>query len=73
MKPTIGRIVHVHLPDDVYSSGSLTPHAAVITKVWNDSCLNVTVFKPDGSTEPRTSVTYSDSPMEMNWSWPPKV
>ena len=56
IKPTPGRVVW-YLPgaerqpgegDDVF--------AAIVTRVWDDRMVNLTVFRPDGTTVSRTSV-----------------
>jgi hypothetical protein len=45
IKPTIGRIVWYHP-----SSGlSISPHAAIVTAVWSDTCINLAVFDPSGT------------------------
>jgi hypothetical protein len=74
MKPTIGRIVHFHQNNLCY--------AAIIVRVWSDSCVNIHVF-PTGSDEPvpgainsvtrvATSVNFDDNvhPKDWSWHWP---
>ncbi len=66
IKPTVGRIVwyhpSIHDPHE-WSLESPPPQqecpplAAIITRVWSDSCVNLAVFAPSGETHPRTSVT----------------
>jgi len=49
IKPTVGRMVHFYPPRTFL--GRLTdgsPLAAVIARVWCDSCVNLTVFDFDG-------------------------
>lgn len=72
MKPSIGRTVHF-LMDNVH-------FAAMITRVWSDTCVNLTVFD-NGDSESnnevmfiRTSVVL-DNERQMNytWHWPENV
>lgn len=81
MKPSIGRIVHFWFKHR--ESGKLYARAAVVTHVWNESCVNLQVFI-DGTNDRdviafgeagqlavwRTSVTRSAEPQEGSWSWP---
>lgn len=69
MKPTVGRIVHYH------QAGYEEPLAAIITKVWTDHTVNLTVFYPDGATTARSSVSLveNDVPSWGFWSWPPRA
>jgi len=52
MQPTIGRIVIV---TGLGSNGTLE-HPAIITRVWSDSYVNVTVFPDAAAPESHTSV-----------------
>lgn len=80
MKPSIGRIVHF-VQNGVH-------YAAIITKVWSDTCVNLHIF-PNGSdvitpgaTDAQSnahSVTQSE-PLECcgkigewSWHWPERV
>ena len=68
MKPSVGRIVHFHIGGE--------EHAAIITRVWSDWCVNLTVFDPsDGSTSARNSVCLAtgDHDLDGRWCWPPRV
>lgn len=49
MKPSIGRIVHFHPRPGV-------THAAIVTFVHSDTCVNLAVFDSNGGTEGKTSV-----------------
>lgn len=67
MKPTIGRIVHY-----VYNSIHL---AAIITYVYSDVCVNLTIFNADPFNALEvvfvtTSVVYDESKQERTWHWP---
>lgn len=62
MKPTVGRIVHYH-------DHSNEPLAAIITKVWSDTMVNLAVFSEGGTTYSRTSVN-NESQYGTFWCWP---
>lgn len=59
MTPTIGRIVHV-LGIPAESNGS-TVAPAVVTRVWSNDLLNVTVFPDAAAPVPATSVRLFDN------------
>ena len=70
--PTVGRIVHYRGPGT--ANGQFTPktYPAVITTVWNDTCVNLFVMTDVGHMN-LTSIERSDSPEEASrWSWPPR-
>ena len=57
IQPTVGRIVWYH--PNLSDPGGIVPgtvQAAIIAHVWNDSCVNLGVFDPDGLPYSRTSV-----------------
>lgn len=69
MKPTVGRIVHFVLHNTTY--------AAMIVKVWSDTCVNLLVF-PNGSdpivpgATDYQGIAHSVSlkvPVNTEWSW----
>ena len=73
-KPSLGRIV---LFRSHVSNGN-SEHPALITRVWSDTCVNLTVF-PDNS-EPKlfTSVVLNEDTDaahagQQAWRWPPRV
>lgn len=77
-KPSIGRIVIV--PVDPDTNSGVDEAAAIITRVWSDTTVNVRVFV-DGSNEvlSRTSVTLAETRDHhavvrpgCAW-WPPRV
>src|SRR5579885_1551326 len=45
IRPTVGRIVWF------YVRGDAEEQAAIVTKVWNERLINVTVFSPSGAVE----------------------
>lgn len=57
IKPTVGRVVHFwpH-PMDELVDGHDQPLAALIVHVWNEGCVNLTVFDANGIPHGRTSV-----------------
>jgi Phage protein (N4 Gp49/phage Sf6 gene 66) family len=63
MKPTVGRIVW-YWPSNTDASVSRVgkdtpyaqPHAAIVTAVWGDNCVNLCTFDANGNAKPRTSV-----------------
>lgn len=58
MKPTIGRIVHVHGRNH---NGS-TVHPAIVTRVWSDDVINVLLCPDACAPYPLTSVALVDDP-----------
>ena len=57
IKPTVGRIVwfYPHASDGLYANND-GPLAAIIAKVWTDSCVNLGVLDGNGINHSRTSV-----------------
>jgi|GEM_PF-728390 len=49
IKPTVGRVVHYYPADG-------EPLAAIITRVWNDVCINIAYFDGNGAAHSKTSV-----------------
>lgn len=64
LNPSVGRIVHYH-----WKTGT-EPLAAIITKVWADGDVNLTVFMSGGGIKSALSVSYSAEPAQDCWSWP---
>lgn len=84
-KPSIGRIIIVPAVPAENNGATLAP--AVITRVWNDTTVNVRVLLDGDETQWRTSITLFQTPEEM-WDthtsqqadtpphagyWPPRV
>lgn len=67
-KPSIGRIVHFYdadMPD--------SPVAAIIVRVWSDTCVNLRTFGDHAFVGYETSVVLDDAAANKYWSWPPRV
>lgn len=69
MKPKVGRIVH-YIADGRHC-------AAIITRVWNDLCVNLCVFEryTNVASVIYTSVMYMDpseagEDIDATWHWP---
>jgi hypothetical protein len=61
IKPTVGRIVWFHPSALIGESGFAAPYpgeplAAIVAKVWSDTCVNLTVFDANGVAHSRTYV-----------------
>jgi hypothetical protein len=78
--PSLGRIVHV--PMDPTMNNGADVAAAVITRVWSPTTVNLRVLADGESLLWRTSSTYADDldaidaddPTRLNrWTWPPRV
>ena len=73
MKPSLGRIVLFRSLD----SNGTKEHPALITRVWSDTCVNLTVFPDYGEPVYKTSVNQNESLEGSNqnlaWRWPPRV
>jgi hypothetical protein len=65
-RPTVGRIVHF------FKDTTGVPEAAVVTAVWSDTCVNITIFTVDGTVMGATSVQKRmEGNMNMRvWDWP---
>lgn len=86
MKPTVGRIVHVHCGTKSGFDSTHTeqggPHAAIITKVWNvdSGTVNLSAFPSHGGPPVEmTSVQYNEVAPSLHhkeharfWCWPPR-
>ena len=73
MKPSIGRIVmHRGVESNV-----AVEHPAIITRVWSDVCVNLTVFPDAGVPVARASQIFLADPEaeagSHGWWWPPRV
>jgi hypothetical protein len=56
IKPTPGRIVHFTAHDPVMQPDTTQPLAAIITCVWNDRMVNLSIFDQNGGVHARASV-----------------
>lgn len=71
-KPSIGRIVLFRGE----KSNGVNEHPAIITRVWSDTCVNLTVFLDNGAPIVPTSVNHEEnleSSTNPAWRWPPRV
>lgn len=69
MRPTLGRIV---LYRGIQSNGSMV-HPAMVTAVWSDTCVNLTVFRDNDCPVTRTSAVQLENPeLGTGWFWPPR-
>jgi hypothetical protein len=67
MKPTLGRIV---IFNNKVEGQEPVQHAAIITHVWNDTCINLKAFGKDHNNTDIivTSCTQGDG--DNQWNWP---
>lgn len=76
-KPSIGRIVLFKSkePNDLGNGAEEVP--AIITRVWSEQMVNLTVFRDNAAPITKTSVGYADdldaSGNYFAWRWPPRV
>jgi len=87
MRPTIGRIVHYYEGDSEaggrHGSGTNGTrfHPAVITRVWSDTCVNLTVFFDGAAIGNRTSTSELPDAVfaedvhctNSGWRWPARA
>lgn len=84
MIPTVGRVVHFHLPNDsaLPDDGPGEPLAAIITRVvpretgslGEQRCsVWLVVFHPDDGPLQYIGKPFSPTPREGHWTWPPRV
>ena len=69
-KPKVGDVVlyYPHESDKTaFSNGHPGPIAAIITRVWSDTTVNLKIIPDCGAVEDRSSVTFGTS--KYNWSW----
>lgn len=74
--PSPGRIVLYYPgPSESIARSGGAPLAAIVCRVWSDTCINLTVFDANGNTHPRTSVTLVQPgvpvPAEQHCTWMP--
>lgn len=72
-KPSIGRIVH-YRPTKAEESNGAPVFAAIITRVWDNEAVNLTVF-PDlrAPFMVGTRIRAHDQPDPGQWFWPPRA
>lgn len=71
-KPSLGRVVLVKTAEQINGQNE---HAAIITQVWSDTCINVMVLPGFGAPFAKTSVTPEQpgQTLGVSWRWPPRV
>lgn len=68
VEPTVGRIVSYHQS----GHGLPSPVAAIITEVYQDEKVGLTVFAPGASSQPKMGVRHGadkDNPEAPYWEW----
>jgi len=72
-KPSLGRIVLFR----AHHANGKSEHPAIITRVWSNECVNLTVFPDTQLPISYTSVLQNESLTEgwqsCAWRWPPRV
>ncbi len=68
MQPSVGRIVH-YSPGIGDPQGQPDPIPAIMTRVWSEKVVNLTVFFCALEPKPKTSVIEGEGPGQ--WRWPP--
>ena len=49
-------------------------HPAVITKIWTNTCVNMTIFPDCNSPDNKTSIIQDEELKQLKgWRWPPRV
>lgn len=77
IKPTVGRVVlyRPYPTDNMAGAQEKEPLAAIVTRVWSDTCVNLCVFDANGVTSSRTSVLLhqeeNDRPAHGFCEWMP--
>lgn len=77
VRPSLGRIVLVRTHRE--NINGQEEHAALVTQVWSDVCINLTAFPGSGSPRGFSSVLHEsqvppDAPFgSVSWRWPPRV
>jgi hypothetical protein len=78
--PSVSRIVHYYERPYDEAKGELRPplgpQAAIITRVWSDTCVNLHVFFDNAPSGNVTSVLFDESETpsaSQTWRWPPRI
>lgn len=69
-KPSIGRIVHYKAHGSPNGQHLSEPRAAMVTKVHNDTCVDLCVFNPSGLFFNQSCI-FGEGPGQ--WSWPTRI
>lgn len=72
MKPTVGRIVHYRVSAHLQAASAGEVRAAIVTRVWSDTCVNLSVFwdASDSATLPQHVTSVVQGSGEGHWDWP---
>lgn len=79
MTPTMGRTVFFVIPKEQRSEGAPLRCAAIITRIWGDTCVNLRLLPDDAHKNPDlvitpTSVVLDESAeQDRSWHWPARV
>jgi hypothetical protein len=76
IKPTVGRVVlYKAYPSDSFPGAGDGFQAAIVARVWSDTCVNLAVFDANGNPHSRTSVLLvqpeSETPAAGYCCWMP--
>ena len=84
---TVGRIVHLYpgasawAREKICTNGNPGPVPAIVTRVWNEDCINVTAF-PDNAPPVLLTSVFKRTPAEaeraaalpnLSWDLPPRA
>jgi hypothetical protein len=77
MYPSIGRIVIFQQSELEAPVNGSREHPAIITRVWSDQMVNLTVLFDSSGAAPRGSIYLESSDSRPaqgpSWHWPPRV
>lgn len=71
-KPSVGRIVHYQSHGSPNGQHKSEPRAAIITRVHNDTCVDLCVVNPNGMYFD-SSTCFDAEAGPGTWRWPPRV
>lgn len=72
--PSVCRVVLFDSPDKDQRGHTNDPVPAMITQVWDNDVVDLTVFRNMMDPLPIANVQFSEDPTAgMRWFWPPRV